>query len=455
MPHDSALFTEGSTLKHVVTMTAMSSVGLMAIFFVDFVDIYFLSLLGDVEVAASVGYAGSILFITMALCIGLSIGVGALTARAIGEGHEEDAKRYFVHCLIASLLISSIVSIIVFAGKDRALSLVGAKGFAKDLGHIYLDIMLCSVPITASAMLCMSTLRAYAEGGLSMMATIVGGVVNAVLDPILIFSFELNVAGAAWASLASRIAILISALVPLQYHYKVLKKPDWQLFYSDCKAFLSIASSAILTNLASPVGQAYITTQMAVYGDQAVAGMSVINRLTSLAFVVNFASSGAVGPIVGQNFGAKKWDRLKTIIFDSTTFLGIYCLAISLVLYMISSFLTEVFNLEGAGAELLIFFCSGICLFNFFDGIVFNINASFNNTDRATYATVINFSKVGLGFFPLVALGSYLWGVKGILVGQGLAMVGTALGALIWYQSYLKSLAINLEKNQLRLFNQN
>ena len=61
---------------------------------------------------------------------------------------------------------------------------------------LYLDIMLLSVPIIACAMLCMATLRAYAEGGLSMTSTLIGGFVNAVLDPILIFGFDLDVAGA-------------------------------------------------------------------------------------------------------------------------------------------------------------------------------------------------------------------------------------------------------------------
>ena len=423
-------------------MTGMSSVGLMAIFFVDFVDIYFLSLLGEVEIAASVGYAGSILFVTTALCIGLSIGVGALTARAVGAERNEDAKRYFIHCLIISIVITTAVSCLVYFVKDSALSLLGAKGLAKELGHTYLNIMLYSVPIIACAMLCMSTLRAYAEGGLSMMATLIGGLVNAILDPILIFGFDLNVAGAAWASLISRAAVLITALIPLQHYYRVLKKPDWSLFIADCKSFLSIASSAILTNLATPIGQAYITTQMAVYGDQAVAGMSIINRLTTLAFVANFAGSGAIGPIVGQNFGAKKWKRLHAIVLDSTTFLIIYSVIVGLVLYLSGQFLTKAFNLQGTAAQLLLFFCNGICLFNFFDGIVFNINASFNNTNRATFATVINFCKVGLGFLPLVAIGSYLWGAKGVILGQGVAMAVTAIGALLWYRSYLKLLAV-------------
>lgn len=424
-------------------MTGMSSIGLMAIFFVDFVDIYFLSLLGEVEIAASVGYAGSILFVTTALCIGLSIGVGALTARAVGAEQHEDAKRYFIHCLIISTFITTLVSILVYFAKDAALSLLGAKGLAKELGHTYLNIMLFSVPIIAFAMLCMSTLRAYAEGGLSMTATLVGGVVNAVLDPILIFGFDLNVAGAAWASLISRAAVLVAAIIPLQHYYKVLKKPDWYLFFADCKSFLSIASSAILTNLATPIGQAYITTQMAVYGDQAVAGMSIISRLTTLAFVVNFAGSGAIGPIVGQNFGAKKWARLNAIVLDSTTFLAIYSVFIGVALYFSGQFLADAFNLEGTASQLLLFFCNGMCLFNFFDGITFYINASFNNTNRASFATVINFSKVCLGFLPLVALGSYLWGAKGVIVGQSVAMTGTAFGALLWYHFYLKSFATN------------
>jgi Na+-driven multidrug efflux pump len=80
-----AKFVEGSVSCHISVMTATAATGLIALFVVDLLDLYFLSLLGETELAAAVGYAGSILFFTTSVCIGLAIAMAALVARADGE----------------------------------------------------------------------------------------------------------------------------------------------------------------------------------------------------------------------------------------------------------------------------------------------------------------------------------------------------------------------------------
>ena len=83
---DAAAYTIGSTLGHIVRTSLMGAVGLMTLFVVDLADLYFLSLLGEIELAAAVGYAGSILFFTTSACIGVAIAMAALVSRALGAG---------------------------------------------------------------------------------------------------------------------------------------------------------------------------------------------------------------------------------------------------------------------------------------------------------------------------------------------------------------------------------
>ena len=86
---EQAVFLKGSLLRHITVMSLTASVGLMAVFIVDFVDIIFISMLGKSELAAAVGYAGAILFFTTSFGIGMAIAAGALVARALGEGDED------------------------------------------------------------------------------------------------------------------------------------------------------------------------------------------------------------------------------------------------------------------------------------------------------------------------------------------------------------------------------
>lgn len=145
----------------------------------------------------------------------------------------------------------------------------------------------------------------------------------AVLDPILIFGLHLDLTGAAISTVCARVAIAGIALVPLIRVYGGFGKPTQASVSLDLSPVLAFAVPAVLTQLATPVGQAFVTRAMSDYGEQAVAGMAIISRMTPVAFGVIFALSGAVGPIIGQNIGAGQFDRVKGAFRDGLIFTAI------------------------------------------------------------------------------------------------------------------------------------
>jgi len=120
-------------LRHITVMTTTATAGLIAIFLVDLIDLYFLSLLGEIELAAAVGYAGSILFFTTSVCIGLAIAMAALVARAIGAGERARAHRYVAHVSVVSVLITAPIALAVWLGIPTLLGLLGAEGRTLEL----------------------------------------------------------------------------------------------------------------------------------------------------------------------------------------------------------------------------------------------------------------------------------------------------------------------------------
>ena len=107
-----AVFTQGSTMRHVVVMTGASATGLLAMFGVDMIDMYFLTLLGEQELAAAVGYAGTLLFFMVSVSIGLQIALGALVARSEGAHRRDLARRYCSSALTVNALVSGLLSAI-------------------------------------------------------------------------------------------------------------------------------------------------------------------------------------------------------------------------------------------------------------------------------------------------------------------------------------------------------
>lgn len=420
-------------MRHIVVMSLTASAGLVSIFLVDLADLYFISLLGKKELAAAVGFAGTLLFFNMSMTIGLMIAMSALAAQQIGLGRPEEARRIATSVAVASFALAVVLALIFWIYAPQMLDLIGAVGETRDLAARYMRIVVPSLPLAALAMVASGVLRAHGDARRAMNATLSAGAVNAILDPILIFSLGLGLDGAALASVAARIAMAATALIPIIRHYGGFAPFSGAHFIRDLKPIFAIAAPAILTNVATPIGGIIVTRAIAPYGDAAVAGFAVMLRLTPLAFCVLFSLSGAVGPIVGQNFGGGAYDRVRETLRKSLYFAALYTLVIWAVLFASNGFISNAFGLNGDGAALVFWFSAIVAPLFFFNGALFISNAAFNNLKRPLWSTWLNWGKNTIGTAPFVFAGSAVAGAPGVIIAQAIggiafAVVGVWLG---------------------------
>lgn len=425
-----AKFLTGNLFRHVTVMSLTASIGLMAVFIVDFVDMIFISMLGKAELAAAVGYAGAVLFFTTSFGIGLAIAAGALVSKALGAGDEELARERTTHALTYGAVFAAIFATLVWLSVHKVVALLGAQGETAALAEHFLRIIIPSMPFLIIGMMAGAVLRAHGDARRAMMSTIAGGVVNAVLDPILIFGFDLELTGAAIASVVARLVICAMAVWPLIRIYNGLTRPHMPGMMRDLNPVLAIAFPAILAQIATPVGQAFVTREMAGYGEQAVAGMAVVGRLIPVAFGVVFALSGAVGPIIGQNYGAGDMVRVKRSFNAGVLFVAVVTLLVSLVLFVARHAIADLFGAFGLTRELIYLFCGPLALLFFFPGVLFVANAAFNNLGQPFLSTFTNWGRNAVALIPFVWIGSALFGAPGVLVAQALA--GALFGVVAW-----------------------
>lgn len=403
----------------------------MAIFAVDFVDMIFISMLGNDALAAAVGYAGTVLFFTNAINIGLSIAAGSLTAKAIGAGNSGDAREYATSVAIFGVAGGLVVPILIWFNLSGFLDLLGAQAPVKALAERYILIILPTMPAMALAMTSMAVLRAHGDARRSMLATLYGGIINAVLDPLLIFGFGMGLDGAAIASVIARLLMLAVAMGTVIRVYKGFAIPGLSLVVRDFKNVVAIAVPAVLTNIATPVGMAIVTREIARFGSDAVAGMAVIGRLTPVAFAVILALSGAIGPIIGQNFGAGQFDRVRGAFLAGVKFTALYVLLASLVLFLLREPIANLFDATGMTRTLIYLFCGPLALASFFNGMIFVANASFNNLGHPVYSTWTNWGRHTLGTWPFALAGASIAGAPGVLIGQALG--GLIFAGISWF----------------------
>jgi putative MATE family efflux protein len=426
-----ARFLEGNLFRHVSVMSLTTSVGLMAVFAVDFINMIFIAMLGRAELAAAIGYAGAILFFTTSFGIGMGIGVGALTARALGARDGAGARTRATNGLILGTLFGAVFAAAVWLLLSPLVTLLGATGETHDLAVHYLQIVTPSQPLLMVGMIGGAILRSHGDARRAMMATVLGGFANAVLDPILIFGFGLELTGAGLASVAARVVICAAALLPILRHHGGFDRPSMGSVLAALRPVFGIAFPAILTQVAAPVGMAFVTRAMAGFGEAAVAGMAVTGRLTPVAFGVIFALSGAVGPIIGQNAGAGRMDRVRRAFGDALIFTGIVTLAVSALLFALRGPIADLFQATDETRQLIYLFCGPLSLLFFFNGVIFVSNAACNNLGRPFQSTLVNWGRHTVGTVPFAIGFGMIWGAPGVLVGQ--AVGGVIFGVLAWW----------------------
>jgi putative MATE family efflux protein len=361
----------------------------------------------------------------------MSIAVGALVARALGARDPASARARATTGLILGFVFGSLFAAAVWLALGPLVSLLGATGETADLAVHFLQIVIPSQPLLMVGMIGGAILRSHGDARSAMMATVWGALATAVLDPILIFGLGWDLTGAAIASVVARVVIAVMALRPIIKRYGGFDRPTPGQVVADMGPIWAIAVPAILTQVATPVGQAFITRATSAYGEAAVAGMAIAGRLTPVAFGVIFALSGALGPIIGQNFGAGRIDRVRRAFWDGLIFTGLVIVLVSALLFALRAPIADAFKAEGLTRDLVYLFCGPLALLWFFNGAIFVGNAVCNNLGRPFWSTVVNWGRHTVGTIPLALWLGGTWGAQGVLVGQALGGVIFGLAA-VW-----------------------
>ena len=446
MPKQAKL-TQGSTLKHVSIMSFTGALGLMAMFLVDLVDMLFLSMLDEREAVAAVGFASTIMFFTVSISIAVSIAATALVARAIGEGDYELAKRRATNVLGIGVIFSSMVVWFLWPKIPDLLMFLGANFRTLDLATSYLQILLLGMPAVMVGMIASGIMRALGDARRAMYATLVCSVINAVLDPILIFVFGLGVDGAAIASLLARFSMVAVSYYGVVTVHRMLGQFDLVESAKDLKPIAKIAVPAMLTNMSSPLANAIVMGYAAQFGDHAVAGIAIVGRIIPVVFGGLFALSGAVGPILAQNYGAGHFQRMHNAMTSAVVYALGYCILLCSTLYMSQHFLITIFNATDDTARLIRFFATYGSFSFFFQSLLFIAIAVFNNLGRPLSSTLLNFGRATIGTWPLIVFFGWIMGAEGIILGQAIGSVIFGCVGFVMARRYLNKLE---QKDALR-----
>ncbi len=428
-------------MRHVLVMTLTGSLGLIFMFLVDVATLFWVSKLEQERLMAALGFAWTIQFFTISVGIGLIIATTAQVSRSIGQGNLELARKQTTSAMIYAVGIQIVLATFVVFYRFEILSMAGASGETlRDAAH-FLTISIPSLPVFVIGMVGSAVLRSVGDAVGAMIVTLAAGLIAMVVDPLLIFGFDLGLEGAAWGVAISRgSSALLSAWLVIHVH-KMTTRVSLAEVARMFKPYVLIASPAIMTQLSTPFGNYLLTKVIANHGDAAVAGWAVISRVAVLAFGGIFSLSGAIGGIIGQNFGAAQMDRVRQTFRDALLFCLVYTLGAWALLAIFHNPIARLFNLGPEATQVLGAFTLIGAGGYVFTGALFVSNAAFNNLGRPLNSTACNWFRDGLLIYPCAAALGAAWGAPGVIYGQALAAAISGTLAVLWSWSFVNRLA--------------
>ena len=447
MKNNAPKLTVGPVSGSILSMMLPMALGILVMIGNGLVDAYFIGQLGYAQLAA-VSYAFPVWFVAAGIVMGLGTGTSSVLSRFIGAGDTKSVKQIATHSMILAVLAGAVVTAIGLLSIESLFGLLGANEETMPFVKSYMTIYYWGSLFLGIPFIGNSILRANGDAKTPSLLVAFSAIVNAVLDPILIFGWfgfpEMGVAGAALASVISTVAFLLASLWVLIFRDNLLTSIGHSLssMISSWKQVLHVGLPAIASNLIAPVSSALVTALVSTYGQEAVAAYGLAGRIEALVIVLLMALGGATAPYVGQNYGAKKFDRLVDGFKFSARFALFYSIFCILLLYFISSTILGVFT-DNEDVIRLAMIQLMICPWGYgFLGIASICNGSFNAFARPLPAMTISISRTLVIYVPLAYLLAYYFGFQGIHIAQVLANIFAGCVAIVWYRKVFKELAV-------------
>lgn len=433
---------EGSIAKTLLNLTFPMFLGMLGMTAFNLTDTYFVGQLGTLELAA-MSFTFPVVMIISSLAHGLGIGVSAVVSRAIGEGDQKKVQRLTTDSLVLSLLL---VASFVATGVLTITPLFRFLGATPEILPLikrymlvwYLGMIAVVIPMVGN-----SATRATGDTKTPGMIMLVAVFVNIILDPLLIFGIgpfpRLEIVGAALATVFGRTITLCVALWVLIRRDKMItfERPSVKTLLQSWKHILYIGLPTAGTNMLLPISAGIITRLIATYGPAAVAGFGVATRIEMFALLPVMALSSVLGPFIGQNWGAKKYERVLAGIAYSHRFSIGWGLGIFLLLSLSGKFIASLFNPDSVVISTSATYLWIVPLGYGAQGGLRLSTIALTVLHKPLRSALITLVQAFILYIPLAYIGSQIFGLKGVFSAAVMSYLIAALVAYWWLKNSL------------------
>ncbi len=433
------IFESSSIPKTYLKLALPVVLGMVVTLVYNMVDTYFIALTGNTDLLAGGALCAPIFTLMLALGDSWGLGGSSLISRLLGGGQAEDGKRLSIFCFWGGIFTGLVTTCILLLGKGGILSFLGATPATLDYANQYYSWLALGAPFLILSLVPGNLLRTEGLPMPAMIGSILGAVINIILDPVFIFGLGMGAAGAAVATV---IGYICSDLYFIWYVARKCPGLSMDLRKmrvngAEVSAIMAIGLPASITNLMQSVGMTITNRSLLPYGNDAIAMMGITLKVVNIALLVLVGLAFGGQPLIGYTYGAKKMKRLKEIL--RFAYLCVCGTALVLVLILavaarpvISVFMNEP-SLVTMGAEMLRFQLAGMVFMG--AGLIATI--TFQSTGKGLPALIVSLCRQGIVYFVVMMVMSAALGYKGVIGAQAVSDLVSLLIALILMKVYL------------------
>lgn len=416
--------TQGPVAGSLFRLTAPMMMGVSSNILVSMLEIAFIGQLGTEQVAA-VTFTFPVVMMLNSIALGIGIGTSSVIARNVGSGEREQVKRLGTHAI---MLVAGAMAALSFLGWltiDPVFTALGATPEVMPLIHSYLDVYYPSVVLFTLTMVAGNIMRANGSATIPGVVMTAGALFQLALLPIMIFGWagvpRFELAGAAGAAAISRIATVAVLLVYVSKGGMVLLHGVAAGFFDSCRRILYVGLPAMATQLIGPVSAGVITRMLAGHGEAVVAGFGVAVRIEAVAVMLLFALSGSIGPFIGQNWGARRPERVREGVDVTYRFSLGWGLVAALALLVFGESIAAWVDPTPGVTDTAAFYLSVVPWSYGLWGMLMMSSASFNALGKPLPSTMLSFTRMFVLYIPLALVMNRFFGHHGIFVATAIS----------------------------------
>lgn len=424
------LFESAPVQKAVFSLAIPTVLSMIVSVFYNMVDTFFVGQTGNPHQVAAVSVATPVFLFFMAAGNIFGVGGSSFLSRALGEKHYDKVKKISAFCFYGGIVVGIAGQILMFTFMRPILRAIGTSGNTFEFARQYLFWVACGGPAMVVAGAFTNLIRGEGAAKSSMIGMMSGTVANIILDPIFILDsfhgipgFGMGVAGAAIATVIGNLVSIAVFLLHVCSKNSVLSiRPRYfSVRGGILSGVLAIGLPASLVNILMSLSNIVTNKILVSYGDIPVAAMGIAMKANMLVIFVQLGFAMGIQPLIGYNYGARNFTRMKSVmkfsmlcvVIAGCKLTGIY---FAFTRQIISVFISDPAVIETGIKLLRMLMCSGP-----FIGIMFVFNFTFQAMGKAVPALVLAASRQGFIFLPMIYLLNAIFHLDGAIFAQPVA----------------------------------